>query len=116
MLLSGAPGRIGLERETAGNGRTPPTGWFRLREIRRSRPREPMYATIAATSQARSRWMFTFHDRIEALRNRGSTVTGDSPIGRVVLRASARRIEPVDVNGTANGGLAVVSLTTVVLG
>ena len=36
-----APGRIGLDAESAGNGRTPPTGWLMLREMRRCVPFEP---------------------------------------------------------------------------
>ena len=35
MLPSVAPGRIGLAADSAGNGRTPFTGWLRLREMRR---------------------------------------------------------------------------------
>src|SRR3954464_3586556 len=71
-----------------------------------------MTASCGASSLCR----FAFHDRREALRNRGSTVTGERPIGPLVLTASSMEIEPVAVNGMANGGLPAVSLTTVVLG
>ena len=37
-------------------------------------------------------------------------------MGRVVVTAFTRAIEPVAVNGIANGGLPAVSRTTVVLG
>src|SRR5215471_14927025 len=40
MLPSGVPGRMGLDAETAGNGRTPFTGALILREIRSCDPFE----------------------------------------------------------------------------
>src|SRR6185503_2472998 len=87
-----------------------------LRAIRRFFPREPKYPAITASSAASCRCRLTFHDRSEALRNRGSTVTGARPMRRVVVIASLTEIAPAAVSGIADGGLPAVSRTTVVLG
>ena len=67
-------------------------------------------------SRASCRCTLTFHDCIDAFRNRGSTVAGARPAGRVASIALASGIEPAAVSGAANGGLPAVSLTAVVPG
>src|SRR5215471_17570490 len=84
MLPSGVPGRIGLDIDTAGNGRTPSTGALRLREIRKRDPLEPRYPTVTDASRPIWRCTFTFHDCSAALRKLGSMVAGARPLGRVV--------------------------------
>ena len=98
------------------NGLTPLTGWLMLREMRKSRPRDPKYPTIAARFRVSCRCTLTFQERSEALRNPRSTVAGAIPAGRVDAIALLMGIEPAAVSGTANGGLAAVSLTAVVPG
>src|SRR5262245_4163870 len=107
---------MGLNRLTDGNGGTPFTGWLMLREMRRFAPRDPKYPTIAERSRAICRCTLTFHDRIDAFSNHGSIVTGARRTGCVAVTAARGEIEPVAVNGVANGGLPVVSRTAVVLG
>src|SRR5262245_12214027 len=116
MLPSSAPGRMGLEDDSAAYGRTPFTGWLRLREIRRSSPREPKYPTIAAKSRAICCCTLTFHDRSDALRNPWSIVAGARPPACVLSIGLSSGIDPAAASGVANGGLAAVSRTAVVLG
>src|SRR5215510_11149032 len=78
---SGAPGRIGLDEESAANGNTPSIGWLMLREIRRFAPREPEYPIVRAAFGATCRCRLTFHESSDPLRNRGSIEMGARPAG-----------------------------------
>ena len=69
-------------------------------------PREPEYPSVTANVAASCRCTFTFHDCIEAFRNRGSTVTGASPAGRVVSIALTRGIDPIAVSGAREWRIA----------
>src|SRR5262245_60043128 len=116
MLPMGEPGRIGLEGDSAENGRIPATGWLMLRAIRKLVPCEPRYPTIAARFAASCLCRLTFHDRTDALRNSRSTVTGARAVACVRAMALSSGTETAAAKGIANGGFPAVPETAVVPG
>src|SRR5262245_43178867 len=116
MLLSTAPGTIGLDSDTRGYGRTVPPGtvtWFRLIGTGRRSPCDPKYPIIRPIVPI-SRSTLAFHDCIRAGRKFGSVNAGFKavpPAPPIALSSLMLLVAVPDAcadNGVTSGGLPVM--------